>query len=212
MQPHRKRSSVWSVDSTSSNNSASTSTSATSAATTSGLLAITCPDILEDEDGEDERPPVLSISDEQVDEHPFDPSIPDEMYWRMMQHAASSAPASPVSSSFHDRVSRLFAAHMPHRAGALPTATVSPPAQEPHRASSSWLSKLRARRESHNTEGPDPASPEAPEEGTVLSCTKRPRKSLRLVSLDQAQQREDIIHRPEGFELTEHKGGSVDSH
>ncbi|GJE92332.1 hypothetical protein PsYK624_084860 [Phanerochaete sordida] len=206
MQSYRNRSSVCSVDSAGSGSS--TSTSASSSLTNPTPLTIACPDILEDADGEDERPPAISISDEQVDEHPFDPSLPDELYVRMAQQAAACAPpgASPTAGSLHERVSRLFALH---RAGAPPPATLpGSPTDTPQRAGS-WLAKLRPRRESH-ADADAPPSPTGParEPGTVLACTKRPRRSLRLVPLDQAQQREDIIRHPEGFELAERRNGA----
>ncbi|EKM53185.1 uncharacterized protein PHACADRAFT_259361 [Phanerochaete carnosa HHB-10118-sp] len=219
MLPYRKRSSVWSVGSTGSSSSISTSTVASSPITTPGLLPITCSDVPEDADGEDEQPPMISISDEQVEEHPFDPSIPDEMYCRMMLRAASSEQSPPVSSTsggFHERVSRLFAAHIPRRAVSPPNATAGSPS-ESSRPSGSWLSRLRPRRESHDSEEAVPVSAQASAEcraraqelATVISCTKRPSGSLCLVSLDQAQRREDIVHRPEGFELAERKDSLV---
>lgn len=172
---------------------------------------LACPDILEDADGEDERPAVISIGDEQIDEHPFDPSLPDEIHYRMMlqQAAQASEQISSTSASLPERVSRLFAARPP------PAAIASPPAESP-RTSGSWFAKLRPRRDSHDLEEVSPADALARERGVrvqepgaVVSCTKGPSKSLHLVPLDQAQKREDIIRRPEGFELAERKDSLI---
>ena len=169
-----------------------------------------CPDIAEVDD-EDERPPVITIGDEQIDESPFDPSLPDELYYEMMQQAASSStgPPSPTSNNrLHDRFARLLNAQRVSRNVPPPASTSTHSLPSSH----SWKSRFKLRRdnslEDHSPERDALGSPKNEQErelATLIACTKRPRASLHLVPLDVAQAQEAIVRYPEGFELAEAK-------
>lgn len=203
-----KRPSIWSVGSSGSNTSASTSGSSSALTPSPLAAAIACSDIAEADD-EDERPPIITIGDEEIDENPFDPSLPDEIYYEMMQQAASSNRGSPppTPSRLPERFVRLLSAQKVHRNVPPPASIPSPPS-----TSTSWRSKFRLRREgSAGEHSPDPDTlehgPSGPvrEQSSVVRCTKRPRRSLHLIPLDVAQSREAIVRHPEGFEIAEAK-------
>lgn len=203
-----KRPSVTSISSSDSSSTSSSrlstpsSASSFSAQSSSPLGAsVACPDILEDED--EERPPCIEIGDEQIDDSPFDPSIPDEMYWQMMQQAAS-APASPTSGSLHERIAKLLHSSRPRSSISSGTSDGPPPSSV-----IPWKSKFKKRKDDALQDGQEPTTggdrrATIHEPAEVISCTKRP--TTTLISLEQARAMDNIVHRLEGFEIAEKKG------
>lgn len=161
------------------------------------------------EDAEEEEPePFIIIGDEQVDDHPFDPSLSDEEQLRIirMARAASqqSSPTIPGSSSLYDRLTRLVP-------NGSPKGNRSPGLAR--NGSGFWRGRFR-RTSSAESQAADstPARTTAstkreavPEPGVLLSCTHSPSTIRDLVPLNTAMQRGDIVRRPEGFEMQEQK-------
>ena len=208
--PFIKRPSITSFQSSSSGTSGSTPNSVSSSLLQPSPLAY--PGIMEDED--EAQPPLIEIGDEVIDNSPFDPSIPDEIYWQMMQQAALSPGASsPSSGSFQDRFSRLLGAQRPGRAAPPSANTGTLPGSPP--TPGSWKSVFKKRRESATHDGGDAACNQLGQErrvriqepAEIISCTKGPK--VALIPLGQAQQMDDIVHRMEGYEMAERRRDNI---
>ncbi|KAJ3557219.1 hypothetical protein NM688_g1588 [Phlebia brevispora] len=201
--PYQKRPSTCSV---SSNSSASSTSSAAPSSTPvtrpSGVLPLT-PEIAEDEEDD----PFISIGPEIIDENPFDPSIPDEVHFQMMKMRQAESQTSTPSSSIYDRLARM-----------VPNHSVRSGTPEQRNGNGTWRSKFRFRRQSSEGDqdsttrsSPRQRREAVPEPGVVLSCNINPRGRWSLVPLDAAQERGDIVRRPEGFEMDEQKRtGQID--
>ena len=151
---------------------------------------------MEDEDEE----PMIEIGPEQIDENPFDPSIPDEEYLKMLRLRAAQSPQSPTGSG-----ARLLARFAINGSKSKNSgARGAPP---------SWRSRFKRRVSDEPEQAMSRTTAtekrqQVPEPGVVLSCNRNPRANWNLVPLDAAQGRNDIAHRPEGFEMAERKGNS----
>lgn len=201
-----------SLNETPSGTSSGASSLSSSAAQPSPLAVFPVfPGILEDEaDEDDERPPRITIEDEQVDECPFDPSIPDEVFIREFAAAQSAAvpiPTRHTEPSMHERLGRLLAVSprmsvpgvFAPAPGASPNAEVAPDSHT-HR----WKARLsRLRGSLLKDEIGEQEVEEAGEHAVVLSCRSSVTARMGLIPLSEAQGRADIVHRPEGFELAE---------
>ncbi len=210
---YRKRPSDCSVFSNaSSSSSASTTSSASSSVYQPSPLAFvsesSCPDIVEDEDGEDDgdNAPNIFIGEEQIDESPFDPSIPDEVYVRMMNMRSpvqNDAAEAPPARNLRTSLSRIVSN----------SSTRNTIPQSPGRTSS-WRSRFKFKRQD-SVEQED--SQDAvllghqkrdyvPEPGVVISSRHPASMRWNLIPLDTAQTRSEISRRPEGFEMAESRG------
>lgn len=201
IMPYDKRTSYGSVVSNTSSSSSSSTPSSTSSINRSPLgVASTCPDIMEndgDDDGEDEEP-YISIGPEMVDEHPFDPSISDEVHARLRRARQAEARRMAIPRAQSSSLLSRFAPGHSLKPGASVTRT------------GSWRSRFRLRKNSSEELQEDRSSPTQklegiPEPGVLLSCTHSSATRWGLVPLDAAQERSDIVRRPEGFEMNEQK-------
>jgi hypothetical protein len=205
-----KRPSIVSITSSGASALPSTPSSASSSLVQPSPLAATLarPNIMEDadEDKDEERPPSIEVGDELVDDAPFDPSIPDEIYWQMRQQALSLATSSSTTSrSLQEYFSRLLNSQKSGRYHIPPSTAISPSPP----SVVSWKSVFRSRRENASQEGREDGllsqdrRVRVQEPAEIISCTGRP--PAVLIPLDQAQGREDIVHRMEGFEMAERR-------
>lgn len=192
--------------------------------TPSGPLGLPgVPQIVEDEDSYEDRPPLITVEDEQIDEFPFDPSIPDEMLFQQDAYAndgynndrrpLAARTVAPPAHTLQTRLSRL----LPSPSSILPSPSIpSMPSVHAHMhgrdeaESESFAHRLvarfhRRRGERGGEGGSDGSGGGGVEPGVLLSTRSPAAAKMRLVPLAEAQGRPDIANRPEGFELAEAK-------
>ncbi|KAF7795569.1 hypothetical protein EIP86_006731 [Pleurotus ostreatoroseus] len=199
--PHQKRSSISSVFSNTSSSTTSSSQPSSTSVTRPSSFALSMPltpEAMEDEGDE----PFISIGPEMIDDNPFDPSLPDEVYFDMMKMRRMSSQVPTPGSSIYERLSRMVPSHS-MKAG-------NP---EQRNANGTWRSRFRLRRQSSEGQVSEGSARQSlsqrleavPEPGVVLSCNFKPKAHWGLVPLDAAQGRSDIVRRPEGFEMDEQR-------
>lgn len=178
--------------------------------TTTGPLGLPgVPQIVEDEDSYEDRPPLITVEDEQIDEFPFDPSIPDEMLFQQDAYNNERRPLvkRTVPPPAHTLLSRL----LPSSSSILPSPSIPSTPSHMHgrdeAESESFAHRLVARfhRRRPVDNGGGDGSGEGVEPGVLLSSRSPAAAKMRLVPLAEAQGRPDIANRPEGFELAEAK-------
>lgn len=181
--------------------------------TSTGLLGLPgVPQIVEDEDSYEDRPPLITVEDEQIDEFPFDPSIPDEMLFQQDAYDNERRPLvkRTVAPPAHTLLSRL----LPSSSSSIIHSSPSIPSMPSHMhgreeaESESFAHRLVARfhrRRPVDGEGGGGGSGDGVEPGVLLSSRSPAAAKMRLVPLAEAQGRPDIANRPEGFELAEAK-------
>lgn len=168
----------------------------------------------------------IEIGDEQIDLNPFDPSISDELRFqeRMQLQAAAEAAANTSPQSFPERFRRVFgsssspSSKTPRRLTASSSSSGGGPSSPP----APWRMSFHRRRSSlvdtplveadeeedyvNAAQGLDHSNHRrgiVEDPGVVLLRTSRAGTPDKwgLVPLAQAQSREDIVRRPEGYEM-----------